>query len=67
MYDKKQVTNFRNRIRRATSSFSIGGDLLLSFEIDNMSPEQRLFLQQALLNSKSPVRYAYLDSKVTGA
>jgi len=61
--DKKAVSAFRTRINRAKSSFSCGGDMMLQMDIDGMTLEQRQELRAALINSKSPLSYPYLDKK----
>ncbi len=62
--DKKQVSNYRARINKALASFSVGTDMFLQFEIDGMSSENKIFLQAALLDSRKPLSYPYLDAQI---
>jgi hypothetical protein len=64
MFTDKEIKNYRSRITKASRSFSVLGDMMLTMEIEHMEQDKRIALQQALLNSKKPMRYAFLDKKV---
>ena len=60
-FTKKQVTAFKNRIIRAKNSFSIGTDLMLIIDIEQMSDEQVEEMYYALLEKE--VTYAELTTR----
>ena len=62
--DKKRIQSLRSRINRAMGSLSCMGDMLLTFEVDAMTQEERIQLREALLNSRKPLAYPYLDAKI---
>ena len=41
--------------------------MLLTYEIDAMTQEQRIQLRDALLNSRAPISYAYLNTAIDKA
>ena len=60
----KEIGNFRRRIVRARNSFSVFGDMALHLDIDAMTQAKRIELRQALLTSRNPLIYAYLETKI---
>ncbi len=64
MMTKERITKIKARIRRAQSSFNIGGDMLLGFEIDAMTLLEKLELQTGLLAGKVRVQYKYLNESI---
>ncbi len=62
--NKKDVANFRKRIKRASQSLSIGGDMLLSFDIDKLDLMDKLYLSDRLKEGRAPVTYAYLERSI---
>lgn len=65
--DKKQIQNYRARIKKANSTLSCMGALILDMELDQMAPAQRHLLRDALLQGRAPVSYPYLDKLVAQA
>ena len=60
--DRKRVTRYRTRIRKAMASFSAFGQMALDMEIENvMSQAERIALRDALLNSREPIAYEFLN------
>lgn len=64
MMTKEKIQKFKARIKRAQNSFSIGGDMMLSFDIDGMSLDDMVALQAGLLGGRIPVSYKYLDERI---
>ena len=63
--DSKQITQFRARIKKASTSFGVMSDMLLMLDIDAMSQADRLTLQQGLQSGKNgPVSYKYLNEVI---
>ncbi len=62
--NSNKLQSLRNRIRRAQTSLSVMGEMVLDLEIDLMTPEERKDLQKALLSSKSPIVYKYLNARI---
>ncbi len=59
--DKKRVSNFRVRIKRAESNLNCMGDMILIYEFKSMSLYDLETLRDSLLKSRSPLRYETLD------
>ena len=62
--DKANIARFKARIKRAQTSFSIGGDMMLSFDIDYMTLENAVALRDGLLQGRTPVTYKYLNDRI---
>ena len=65
--DKKRIQSLRSRINRALGSLSCMGDMLLTYEIDAMTQAERLALRDALLASRKPLAYPYLNQAIEKA
>lgn len=61
MLDKKQLANFRTRIKKDQKSFGAMGAMMLAIEFQGMSKEQLTQLNEYLVNSKVPVNYEPLQ------
>lgn len=61
--ETKKVNSIANRIKKANSSYSCMGDMMLCLEIDSLTISERRELKAALLARKNPVSYGYLDQK----
>jgi hypothetical protein len=64
MLDKKIVANFRRRINKTKMSFGAMGDMLLCMDLDRLTNEEKVYLRDALTNSRKPLKYFYLDELV---
>lgn len=62
--DKKTIQSFRTKIKKASTSFSVMGDMILHLQIDAMTASERTMLQEGLKASRAPLNYGYLDQKV---
>ena len=62
--DKKRIASLRARINKAQSTFNVMGDMLLQYEINAMTMQEKETLRRGLLNSRKPLSYAYLDKEV---
>lgn len=58
MLDKKQITNFKNRMKRAINSFSAFGPVMLVHEFESMTLEQ-------LIQLKNSINFNYDDLNKT--
>lgn len=62
--EKNKFESFKRRIKKAQSSFSCMGDMILQLEIDIMPNDERISLKNALLALKVPVSYKYLNERI---
>lgn len=62
--DKKTVTNFRRRIKKAQTSFGAMGEVMLIMELQGMSFEDKVKLQKSLIDSRSPLSYKPLNDMI---
>ena len=62
--DKKRIASIRARINKAQSTLNVMGDMLLQYEINAMTVQEKETLRRGLLNSRKPLSYAYLDKAV---
>ena len=62
--DKKKLTSLKNRIKRDMASFGCMGALLLDFEFDAMTNDERKELVAFLASGKNPISYPPLNLKI---
>lgn len=62
--EKKKLQNLKNRIRKANVCLTALGDLVLMYEIDAMTRDEKLELREFLASGKIPTKYEYLEKSI---